>query len=177
MVSDRKKLESSAAAASVERRKHPRYSFSATAEVVEMRSGARIQGRVSDLGRGGCYIDSIGPFGVNSEVKIRIVDRDRTFVAQCKVVFAQAGMGMGLMFTVIDPEQLPVLKGWLAELSGEVQPDTAVLEQESARLRAETDKAPNQEQGYVLNELIIALMRKNVLSDVEGRALLQKLLR
>jgi hypothetical protein len=86
-------------------------------------------------------------------------------------------MGMGLMFTVIDPEQLPVLKGWLAELSGEVQPDTAVMEQESARLRAEADKATNQEQSYVLNELIIALMRKNVLSEMEGRALLQKLLR
>jgi len=176
MISDRKKLESSAAVASIERRKHPRYAFSATAEVVEMRSGARIQGRVSDLSRGGCYIDSISPFGVNSEVKIRIVDQDRTFVAQCKVMFAQAGMGMGLLFTVIDPEQLPVLKGWLAELSGEVQPDTAVLGQESSRLKAEADKAPSQEQSYVLNELIIALMRKNVLSDVEGRALLQKLL-
>ena len=177
MISDRKKLESSAAVASIERRKHPRYAFSATAEVVEMRSGARIQGRVSDLSRGGCYIDSISPFGVNSEAKIRIVDQNRTFVAQCKVMFARAGMGMGLMFTVIDPEQLPVLKSWLAELSGEVQPDTAVLGQESSRLKAEADKAQSQEQSYVLNELIIALMRKNVLSDVEGRALLQKLLR
>src|ERR1700687_6247570 len=97
-----------------------------------MRAGAGIQGRVSDLSRGGCYIDSISPFGVNSEVKIRIVDQDRTFVAQCKVMFAQAGMGMGLLFTVIDPEQLTVCKGWLGGLSGEGQPDTGVPGPESA---------------------------------------------
>jgi hypothetical protein len=177
MLSDRKKLQSSAAVASIERRKHPRYAFSATAEVVETRSGARIQGRISDLGRGGCYVDAMSPLGVNSEVKIRIVHQDRTFVAQAKVVFAAAGMGMGLMFTVIDPEQSPVLERWLAELSGEVRPDPLVAEQERPDQKAAADKAPSQEQNYVLNELIIALMRKNVLSDLEGKALLQKLLR
>jgi hypothetical protein len=166
MLSDRKKLESSATAASIERRKHPRYPFSATAEVVEMRSGARIQGRVSDLGRGGCYVDSISPFGVNAEVKIRIVNQNKAFVAQARVVFAAAGMGMGLAFSTIDPDQLPILKGWLAELSGDIQPDTAVLEQESQKVT--TENAASQEQSYVLNELIIALMRENVLSDLEG---------
>jgi hypothetical protein len=177
MLSDRKKLESSAAVASIERRKYPRYPFSATAEVVEMRSGARIQGRVSDLGQGGCYIDSMSPFGVNSDVTIRIVDQNRTFVSQARVVFAAAGMGMGLMFTVTDAEQSSVLEGWLGELRGEAQPDTSVLEQERPSPKAAADNAASQEQSYVLNELIIALMRKNVLSDLEGKALLQKLLR
>ena len=175
MVSDRKKLENSAAVASIERRKHPRYPFSATAEIVETQSGARIQGRVSDLGRGGCYVDSISPFGVNAEVKMRIVNENKTFVARAKVVFAAAGMGMGLAFTAIDPGQLSVLKGWLAELSGDIQPDTAVLEQETQKAAA--DNGASHEQNYVLNELIIALMRKNVLSDQEGKELLQKLLR
>jgi hypothetical protein len=177
MLSDRKKLESSAAVASIERRKYSRYPFSASAEVVETLSGARIQGRISDLGRGGCYIGAMSSFGVNSEVKMRIVDQNRTFVAQAKVVFAAAGMGMGLMFTVIDPEQSPVLDGWLAELSGGVQPEPLATEQERPDHTGAADKTPSQEQSYVLNELIIALMRKNVLSDLEGKALLQKLLR
>lgn len=177
MVSDSKKLESSSRVSSVERRKHPRYPFSATAEVVEIGSGARIQGRISDLGRGGCYIDSMSPFGLGSEVKIRIVDNSRTFVAQGKVVFASAGMGMGLMFTATEPEHVPILERWLAELSGEASPEPSVVEDESLSPQAAADKAPSQEQNYVLNELIIALMRKNVLSDAEGKALLQKLLR
>jgi len=33
----------------------------------------------------------------------------------------------------------------------------------------------NPEPGYVLNELIITLMRKRVLTEVEGKALLKKL--
>jgi hypothetical protein len=98
-----------------------------------------------DLGRGGCYIDSIGPFGVNTEVKTRIVNQNRTFVAQARVVFAAAGMGMGLALTAIDPEQMPGLKDWLAELSREAQPDTSVLEQEGSSQEAAGDDETSQE--------------------------------
>jgi hypothetical protein len=91
-------------------------------------------------------------------------------------VFAAAGMGMGLMFTTIDPEQLVVLEKWLAELSGETS-EPPIVEKESPIQKSAADVAPSHEQNYVLNELIIALMRKNVLSDLEGKALLQKLLR
>jgi hypothetical protein len=176
MVSDRTKLENTASVASVERRKHPRYSFSGAAEVVEVRSGTRIQGRISDLARGGCYVDAISPFGVGSEVKIRIVVDSRTFVAQARAVFAAPGMGMGLMFTAIEPEQLAVLDRWLGELSGEARPEPSAAKQETPSEKVAADQAPSQEPNYVLNELIIALMRKNVLSDSEGKALLQKLL-
>jgi hypothetical protein len=177
MVSDRTKFENSAGIASVERRKHPRYSFTAAADVVEVRSGARIQGRISDLARGGCYVDAMSPFGVGSEVKIRIAVESRTFAATARVVFAAPGMGMGLMFTAIEPEQLPVLNKWLAELSGEVRPEPLIAREQTLSEKAPADQAPpSQQQNYILNELIIALIRKNILSDVEGKALLQKLL-
>ena len=120
MISERNNLESRGVS-SIERRKHTRYSFTAAAEVVEMHSTARIQGRLSDLGRGGCYIDTINPFNVGSEVKMPIVNENRRFIAQAKVVFAAAGMGMGLMFTAIDPAQLLVLEKWLAEWSEEAR--------------------------------------------------------
>jgi hypothetical protein len=118
----------------------------------------------------------MSPFAVGSEVKIRIVNENRTFVAQAKVVFAAAGMGMGLMFTAIDPEQLLVLERWLVELSGQARPELLVVNEEISNQKATADKTPSQEHNYVLSELIIALMRKNVLSDLEGKALLQKLL-
>ena len=53
----------------------------------------------------------------------------------------------------------------------------AALEQERSSQKAAADNASSHMQNCVLNELIIALMRKNVLSDLEGRALPQKLLR
>jgi PilZ domain len=175
MISDRGKLESPGVS-SIERRKHARHAFSAAAEVVETRSAARIQGRLSDLGRGGCYIDTMSPFGVGAEVKMRIVNENKAFIAQARVVFASPGMGMGLMFTTIDPEQLVILNRWLAEMSGEAS-EPLPVEKESPNQKSAPHNAPSQERDYVLNELIIALMRKNILSDVEGKALLQKLLR
>jgi len=176
MVSDRTKIETSAGVASVERRKHPRYSFSTAAEVVEKKSGARIQGRITDLARGGCYVDAMTPFAVGSEVTIRITVESKSFEAPARVVFAAPGMGMGLTFTAIEPEQLPVLQKWLAELSGTAGPEPLIEKEYKLSDRVAADQAPSREQNYVLNELIIALMRKNVLTDLEGKALLQKLL-
>ena len=69
MISEPKNV-GSRGVSSIERRKHSRYSFSAAVELMEMRSAARIQGRLSDLGRGGCYIDTISPFGVGAEVNV-----------------------------------------------------------------------------------------------------------
>lgn len=177
MISDRRKPEGPSVVASIERRKYPRYAFSATAEIVEASSGARVQGRVSDLGRGGCYVDAMSPFGVKAEVQIRIVDQSSVFVAQARVVFSMPGMGMGLMFTAVDPEQSRVLDAWLGLLRGEAEPAAPAVESPMPSLKVGGGSLLNQEQNYVLNELIIALMRKNVLSDTEGKALLQKLLR
>ncbi len=161
-----------------ERRAHPRYPFTAGEELVDVRSGTRLIARVSDLSRGGCYADSISPFTVGTEVKLRITKDANSFAANAKVVYST--MGMGLMFTAIEPEQRWMLEKWLAALRGAPSPvsesaeeptDSGIPEQKEAA------KGTNSEQSYVLNELIIALMRKRVLTDAEGKALLQKLLR
>ena len=90
-------------------------------------------------------------------------------LAQAKVMYAAAGMGMGLMFTKIEPDRLQVLQEWLRELRGESgSAQSSVLEQDAADRRA--GSANNKEQQYVLNELIITLMRKQVLTDGEGKA-------
>ena len=40
-----------------ERRRHQRYPFAAAVEALEFMSETRIQGRVSDLSRGGCFME------------------------------------------------------------------------------------------------------------------------
>jgi hypothetical protein len=92
-----------AGAAAQERRGYPRYPFSASAEAVHIQADTRLSGRVSDLGRGGCYVDTINPFPVGADVKIRIVKDNASFVPPAQVVYASSGMGMGLAFTKIDP--------------------------------------------------------------------------
>jgi hypothetical protein len=102
-----------------ERRSFPRYSFTASAEVTDVKSQTRINGRISDLARGGCYVDTISPFIVDKDVKVRIVKDKAWFAAEGRVVYSAIGMGMGLMFTVVEPTECLILEKWIAKLSGE----------------------------------------------------------
>jgi hypothetical protein len=80
-------------------------------------------------------------------------------------------MGMGVKFKELEPQQILILEKWLSELSGATQPDDESSE-ESLETVAETSR---NESSYVLNEVIIALMRKGILTDGEGKAMLHKL--
>ena len=92
---------------------------------------------------------------------------------QAKVIYAQVGMGMGLFFTAAEPEQLWVLEKWLGELSGQLPRHRDAPEPEE---QAGAEGSLKQEQLYVLNELIITLMRKGMLTEAEGTAMLRQLL-
>lgn len=78
----------STGAVAQERRRMPRYAFSASAEAVHLEADTRLSGRVSDISRGGCYVDTINPFPVGAEVKIRIVRDNLSFVAMARVLYA-----------------------------------------------------------------------------------------
>ena len=153
----------------VERRLQPRFPFTATAEVVEIRSRTRIVGRCSDLGLGGCYVDTINTFPVGTTVKLRLTCANRTFDVQAAVVYSQTGMGMGLAFCEAQAEQLTVLHEWVRELNGE--PTTSSDAPETAA----GGQPSRQSERLVLNQLISLLIRKGVLSETEGTALLREL--
>jgi hypothetical protein len=63
------------------------------------------------------------------------------------------------------------LQKWLNGLKSKSPPEPEVSKQEAAQGDS------MDEQDYVLSELLIALMRKGVLSDDEGKKLLRKLYR
>jgi hypothetical protein len=103
-----------------ERRRHSRFPLTASVEVIESKSGARITGRTSDLGLGGCYVDCISSFPDAAEVLLRITRDKDLFETQAKVVFSQIGMGMGLVFVSAVPAHVQLLQKWLSEISREV---------------------------------------------------------
>jgi hypothetical protein len=158
-----------------ERRNNPRYPFTATCDATEPKSHAKIIGRTSDLGHGGCYIDTIGPFPPGTTLVVRINRENETLTMEGKVAFAQPGMGMGLSFTKVEPDQQLVLDRWIGELSGEPiappAPNPAAAQQDNGA------KIPEVPPLYVMNELILLLLQKGVLSEAEGKSLLQKLLK
>jgi hypothetical protein len=156
-----------------ERRTTPRFAFSADAEVFDIGSQTRVVGRSSDLGREGCYIDTISPFAVGAAVRVCLKRGLHEFEAKAIVKYTLLSIGMGLAFTDIKPEHQAVLQKWIAELSGERSPEPQVL-----ATNPETGMAPavgNLRQ--VLNELIDLMIRRRVISDKEGAGLLRKMSR
>jgi len=55
-----------------ERRGTSRHMFTAAAEVIELKSGARFSTRTTDLGPGGCFVDTVCPFPVGSHVRVSL---------------------------------------------------------------------------------------------------------
>jgi hypothetical protein len=101
--------------AGADRRTHPRYAFTAAAEVVANDSGARLKSRLRDLSRQGCLVDTDSPFVLGTITDVRITKGTESFEARARVVYNQPGKGMGLMFTAVVSEQLGTLNKWIAE--------------------------------------------------------------
>ena len=69
-----------------ERRRDVRYPFTSAVEVVVRETQTRIQGRTSDLSRGGCYLDTANSFPAGSIVMIRLTKDNCTFEADAEVL-------------------------------------------------------------------------------------------
>ena len=94
----------------------------ASAEVTELRSGALLSARTSELGLGGCYVDALNPFPEGTLVGLRILRDQGVFEAPAKVVYCDARLGMGLAFTEMTPSQRSLLEAWLAEIISQLKP-------------------------------------------------------
>jgi hypothetical protein len=156
-----------------EQRTFSRYSLAASAEVTDVKSHTRINGRVSDLGRAGCYVDTISPFVVDKDVKVRIVKDKTWFSAEGRIVYSTIGMGMGLIFTVVEPAQRLILEKWIAELSGE----PSCAEANHSTVETHSSEISLNELCDVLNKIITTLIDNHILPDAEGKSMLQRLTR
>jgi len=156
-----------------ERRRNLRFPFSATVEAIEPKSGTKVTGRTSDLGLGGCYVDTLSPFPVGTEATIRILRQNESFEAQAKVVYSLIGMGMGLAFVSAQPKQVRLFQRWLLEISGKAVPAKETSEPDEVETPA-AEKSQTMKY-VVLSDLIMTLMQKKVLTEAEGKDLLRKL--
>jgi hypothetical protein len=98
--------------------------FVASADVVELTSGssAKLSARISELGLGGCYVDTLNPFPEGTQVRLRIVRDDGVFETSARVAYDDRRFGMGLAFTDMTPNQRLILEKWLTELVTQLKP-------------------------------------------------------
>ena len=94
----------------------------ASAEVIELNSGTLLSGRTSELGLGGCYVDSLNPYPEGTLVVLRILRDQGVFETKAKVVYCDARFGMGLAFTDMTPDQRSLLEAWLTEIVSQLRP-------------------------------------------------------
>jgi hypothetical protein len=154
-----------------ERRLHPRHPFSAATEAIEDKTRTRLSGRCADVSLGGCYVDAMSPFPTGARVTVRLKHGAKSFESPATVVFSKVGMGMGLAFHDTTVDQRITLEEWTAWLAEGVFP----VEGENAETQVRASLQLNERQ--VLDQLISMLIRKNVLTEKEGAALLSGLFR
>lgn len=98
-----------------EKREAPRFSLIASAEIIEPASGVHISGRISEISRKGCYLDVLNTLPVGTRLRM-IISRDQgVFTSQARIIYVQQGVGMGIAFVDVPPDQLKILDAWLAE--------------------------------------------------------------
>jgi len=149
-----------------DRREWARHSFSATAEVEDLRSGARLTARAADLSRKGCYLDSLNPFVVGTSLRLRVVWQGSELNCAATVRDSKPGMGMGVAFTDLDATQIGLVENWIQKLTS---PPTA---QASVLATSRDTSLPHDEERIL--RLVQLLEKKGILSADEVAALLER---
>lgn len=96
-----------------EQRRTPRFTFIASAELIEQKTEVRIATRVSELSLHGCYLDMMNPFPQGTLVLVKIFAGEDFFHAKAKIVYVQPNLGCGVSFLEVEPQPLGVLGRWL----------------------------------------------------------------
>jgi len=176
--------EKTAASNFGERRTNRRCSFIASAQLVDLNSNSRLVARTADIDRGGCYIDTLNPLPAGTTVLLRVRRENQSFKANAEVIFAQTGIGMGLAFIAAEAEQLRTLDQWVAGPGAAIAPETSKSELPQSSQQAITsyqserlteNSVSEREESSSLMYLILMLVQKNVLSEMEGQMLLTRL--
>jgi len=96
-------------------KKQPRYRFTASAAIVELKSGNRIEAHIANISLQGCHVETECGFPLGAELGVSIRRGTDSFVAQARVGFSSV-KGMGLAFSETAQDQIQILETWLGPL-------------------------------------------------------------
>ena len=104
-----------------EKRADQRFSFFADAEVT-LGDGTSVPTQVAELSSQGCYIGTLLPIPVGTEIHLHISDGIRTCELQGKVVYLHSSSGLGIFGMGVQLENMAtpersVVDGWLRGLA------------------------------------------------------------
>jgi hypothetical protein len=159
----------------VEKRNHARVPVSIGVTIIQSVTGARIMGRATDFGVGGCYVDTMNTFAEGTPVDVLLHWQEHTLHLRALVSYAVNGrsIGMGLAFTGTSAEAGATLLDWVTGLGGQPQPPR----QPALEIEAVSETKPTGAHGVrdAVNELLFLLVRKDVLTESEASQLRDKI--
>ncbi|MGH9714899.1 MAG: PilZ domain-containing protein [Candidatus Acidiferrales bacterium] len=153
-----------------ERRGTERHTFTAAADVRELSSGAKFSTRTTDLGPGGCFVDTTNPFPVGSRVSLNLHKGSSNFETIGTVVYSQNGLGMGVAFNDLNAAQQQALADWLSEVTGE---RVVVHEQsQTTHVAKRASDFQHRAESAGLVRLVRLMITKGILTEAEGSSVL-----
>jgi hypothetical protein len=175
-------------AQAVERRKFPRQTCRIEALVADEGAATSLPAKVTDISLGGCYVEMLSPLPLGTLVELTLNPGDTTLQVRGKVRVSQMGMGMGVAFTGMSPEDFEKLRTMappvpVAPSAGQVQPSQP-HPQEPATEQLRTapviaSKLPashHPSTGEALEAIARVLFRKGIITRAEVGEELKKLL-
>jgi hypothetical protein len=95
-----------------DRRRYPRIKAQVPIELHTEGSETPIRGSTSDLSLGGCYIETMFPFPVGTQLEMKL-QINGTLLVLATVVTCDPQFGNGIAFTKILPEDFEELRAYL----------------------------------------------------------------
>jgi hypothetical protein len=99
-----------------DRRYAIRFPFAADVELIDMESGARVDGVTSDLSLGGCFICTSKPLPIGTRVRLTLSRKGQTIDALAMVRILKPRIGMGVEFIDVNVPSHEVLARWIEQV-------------------------------------------------------------
>jgi PilZ domain len=156
------------------KRRFVRHAISAAAQVLDTGSGTRLNARASDLGLGGCYLDTLTPFPVGTDVQIGLHRDESVIQLPGKIVYTSLGLGMGVVFVGVAVENMTALSKWVEGLS-QVQSSVAPLPSPTPATPQSNIDASNGPDGRTsVTRLVELMLTKGQLTEDDAEMILRK---
>jgi len=93
-----------------------RFPFAADVVMLDLESGAKVEGVTSDISMGGAFICTSRPLPSNSRVRVTLTRKDQKVEALGVVRIVKPRIGMGVEFIDLDSMYHEVLRRWVEQL-------------------------------------------------------------
>jgi hypothetical protein len=84
--------------------------------VIHPESGIQIRKRTRNLNLYGCGVSAASPFSAGTRVVLKMAYGQEKIAAPGKVVYGRPDIGMGIVFTNIEPKDQIIIEDWIADI-------------------------------------------------------------